>query len=53
MVKDQALSLLWLRSLLGHRFDPQPRKFYVLWAWPKKKRSLNFVLKALGSHGSF
>ena len=32
MVKDLALSLLWLR------FYPWPRNFYMPWAWPKKKR---------------
>ena len=26
-VKDPALSLMWLRSLLWSRFDPWPRNF--------------------------
>ena len=30
-VKDLALSLLWLRLLLWHRFDPWPRNFRMLW----------------------
>ena len=31
-VKELALSLLWCQ------FDPWPRNFHMLWAWPKKKR---------------
>ena len=34
--KDLALSLLWLRLLLLCGLDPWPRKFHMLWAWPKK-----------------
>ena len=30
-VKDPALSLLWLRSLLWCRFDPWAGKFSMLW----------------------
>ena len=37
-VKDLALSLLWLGLLLWHGFDPWPRSFYMLKAWPKKKK---------------
>lgn len=29
-VRDSALSLLWFR------FNPWPRNFHVLWAWPKR-----------------
>ena len=31
-IKDPVLSLLWLG------FDPWPRNFCILWAWPKKKK---------------
>ena len=34
-VKDLALSLLRLRLLWWHRFDPWPGNFWMLWAWPK------------------
>ena len=37
-VKDLALSLFWLRSLLWCGFNPGPRNLHVLWAWPKKKK---------------
>ena len=36
-VKDQALSLLWLRSVLWHWFDPWPRN-HMLRVWPKRKK---------------
>ena len=36
-VKDRALSLQWLESLLGHGFDPWSRNFHVLWVQPKTK----------------
>ena len=39
-IKDLVLSLLWLRSLLWHRFDPWPRKFCMLWVWPKTNKKL-------------
>ena len=35
-IKELALSLQWLRSLLRHRFDI--RKFHMLWVWPKRKK---------------
>ena len=35
-VKDLALSLLWLWSLLWHEFDPWPRNFHIPWVQPKK-----------------
>ena len=35
-VKDLALSLLWLRSLLCQGFRPWPRNFHLLQMWPKK-----------------
>ena len=34
--KDLALSLLWLRSWLWHRFDPWPQNFHMARAWQKK-----------------
>ena len=37
-VKDLALSLLWLQSLLWHRFDPWPGNFHMPLAWPGKKK---------------
>ena len=39
-VKDPALSLQWLRSLLWCGFDPKPRKFHMPWEWPKKKKKV-------------
>ena len=36
-IKDPALSLQWLRSLLWCRFDPWPGNFHMLPAWSKKK----------------
>ena len=38
MVKDSALLLLWLRSLLWCRFDPWTRNFYMPWERQKKKK---------------
>ena len=38
VVKDLALSLLWLRSLLWWGFDPWPGNFCMPWAWQKKKK---------------
>lgn len=35
-VKDQALSLLWRRSLLWHRFNPWFRNLAMPRVWPKK-----------------
>ena len=40
-VKDPALSLLWLRSLLWREFDPWPGNFHMLQIWPKKKKRRN------------
>ena len=37
-VKEPALALLWLGSLLWHRFDPWARNFPMLGAWPKKEK---------------
>ena len=35
-VKDAALSLQWLKSLLWCSFEPWPRNLHVPWSWPKK-----------------
>ena len=35
-LKDLALSLQWLGSLLWHGFNPWLRNFYMLQAWPNK-----------------
>ena len=44
-VKDPALSLLWLGSLLWHGFDPWCGNFCVLQAWPKNiKIKLKIVI---------
>ena len=40
-VKDLALSLQCLGSLLEHRFDPQTRNRHMPWAWPKKIKKKN------------
>lgn len=37
-VKDLALQLQCLVSLLWLRFDLWPGKFCILWAWPKKNK---------------
>ena len=37
-MKDPALSLQQLRSLLRHRFDPWPGNFHMPRVWPKKKK---------------
>ena len=44
-VKDPMSSLMWLRLLLWHRFDPCPRNFLMPWAQPKKKRKKKFSFK--------
>ena len=36
-VKDLALSLLWLMSLLSCGFNPWPGKFCMIYAQPKRK----------------
>ena len=33
VVKESALSLLWLRLPLWLRFDPWPGNFHMLWVW--------------------
>ena len=35
--KESGMSLLWLESLLGLRFDSWLRNFYMPWTWPPKK----------------
>ena len=44
-IKDPALSLLWLRSLLWCRFDLWPGNFCMPWVWFKKK--VDFMLYEL------
>ena len=39
-VKDQALLLLWLGSLLWYGFNPWPGNFHMPWAQPKKKKGI-------------
>lgn len=39
MVKDLALSPLWLGSLLWREFDPWPGNFSMPWAQSKKKEN--------------
>ena len=36
VVKDLALLLLWLGSLLWSWFDPWPGDFCMQWVWQKK-----------------
>ena len=36
-VKDPALSLLWLGSLLWQKFGPCPRNFHMPQAWPEEE----------------
>ena len=40
-IKDPALSLQRLRSLLWHGFDPWPRNLHMLWVQPKKGKGIN------------
>ena len=42
-VKDLALSLLWLGSLLWHRFHPWTGKFSMLWAQPEKENTRHIL----------
>ena len=39
-VKYLTLTLQRLGSLLWHGFYPWPRNFHILWAQPKKKKSI-------------
>ena len=47
-VKDPALSLLWLRSLLWYRFDAWPRNFCMLQAQPKKEKKMHRQKRKMG-----
>ena len=46
-VKDPALSLQWLGSLLRHEFNSWPRKFHMLWVGqktlPKKNKKSHSI----------
>ena len=44
-VKDLALALLWLGSLLWYRSDCWPRNFRMSWMQPKKKSKVNLLFK--------
>ena len=46
-IKDPALSLQLLGSLLWQGFDPQPGDFHMLWEWPQKTQGLGEQLQAL------
>ena len=46
-VKDLALSRQRVRSLLWHGFNSWPGNFYMLWVWPKKKKSQRTSLFSL------
>ena len=39
-VKDPALSLQWLWSLLWHGFCPWPGNFHMPCIWPEKEKNL-------------
>ena len=43
-VKDPALSLWWLRSLLRLGFDLWPGNSHMPWVWPEKKKKKTDVL---------
>ena len=47
-VKDLALSLLWLRLPLWHRFDPWPPNFHRPRAQPKEKKNKTGELQPAG-----
>ena len=47
-VKDLALSLLWLRSLLWCGFSPWPGSFYMLQVQPERK---TFQPRVVGGRG--
>ena len=46
--KDPVLSLLWLRSLLWHWFNPWPGNVNVPWVQPKKKKKHTHTQKNSG-----
>ena len=43
-VKDLALSLQWLGSLLWHELDPEPGNFHMLQAQPKKGKKKKLII---------
>ena len=43
-IKDLVLPLLWLRSLLWHRFDPWPGNCHMLREWPEMKNKQKALL---------
>ena len=44
-VKDLALSLQWLRSLLCLGFDSWPGNFHMPWTQPKKPPKISFIIQ--------
>ena len=46
-VKDLALSLQWLGTLLWRGFDPWPGNFRILRAWPKPNQTTNKKISVL------
>ena len=42
-VKDPALLLLWLRSMLWRKFNPWPGNFYIPWSQPKKEKEKSML----------
>ena len=52
-VKDLALSLQWLESLLWHRFNPWPGKIHMPQVQPKKAMSKLWGLRLMRNHGAF
>ena len=48
-VKDPALSLLWLGSMLWLGFDPWPGNLHMPWAWPKKKKKKELLKATQGT----
>ena len=49
-VKNPALSLQQLGSLLWYGFDPWPGNFHMPWVWPLKPQNLE--VKCYGGHNS-
>ena len=47
MVRDPALSLLWLRLLLWHGFDPWLRNFCISQCGKKKKKKKKVNAEAI------
>ena len=50
-VKDPVLSLHWLGSAMagGSEFNPWPRNFHMIQAWPKKRKKRETQSQELGA----